>query len=155
MEKKDLKVLDLIIKQEYFDAIISGEKTQETREVKPTTIKKLLELDEEGFEVEDKDGNSIPIKYDALQLFVGYRKDRDTALVEVKDAYTVVYLDEDGQPIIMLEEEDEQGNEGTWVLQDVVYELGRVLSKQCKPKKKKSISDSHPSLMTNDAIFNR
>lgn len=137
MEKKDLKVLDLIIKQEYFDAIISGEKTQETREVKPTTIKKLLELDEEGFEVEDKDGNSVPIKYDALQLFVGYRKDRDTALVEVKDAYTVVHLDEDGQPIIMLEEEDKQGNEGTWVLQDVVYELGRVLSKQCKPKKKK------------------
>ncbi len=34
-----MKTLNLIIKQVYFDQIINGTKTQEFREVKPTTIK--------------------------------------------------------------------------------------------------------------------
>lgn len=82
-----MKILNLIIKQKYFDAIMAGRKVQEFREVRPTTIKKLLQLDEEGYEVEDEYGNAQPIKYDAIRFFVGYNKDRDSALVEVESAY--------------------------------------------------------------------
>ena len=63
-----------------------GQKVQEFREVKPTTIKKLLQLDEEGYEIVDENENAQPIKYDAIRFFVGYNADRDSALVEVKDA---------------------------------------------------------------------
>ena len=79
-----MKVLNLIIKQKYFDAILAGRKVQEFREVRPTTIKKLLQLDEEGFEIEDADGNAQPIKYDAIQFYVGYNKDRDSASKSVE-----------------------------------------------------------------------
>lgn len=63
-----MKILNLIIKQKYFDAIMAGRKVQEFREVRPTTIKKLLQLDEEGYEVEDEYGNAQPIKYDAIRF---------------------------------------------------------------------------------------
>ena len=99
-----MKVLNLIIKQEYFDEIISGEKKQEFREVKPTTVKKLIQLDEEGYEREDEYGNAIPVEYDAIKFAVGYRKDRDTALVEVKgvhsEIFTEPYMDEEGNAIL-------------------------------------------------------
>ena len=116
-----MKVLKLIIKQHWFDKILSGEKTQEFREVKPTTIKKLLELDEDGFEKEDENCNAIPIKYDAIRFFVGYAKDRDSMLVEVKDAYCEMFVDEDGELIIY------QANGQDWIAEQVVYNLGKIL----------------------------
>ena len=116
-----MKVLNLIIKQVLFDKILSGEKTQEFREVKPTTIKKLLELDEDGFEKEDENHNSIPIKYDAIRFFVGYAKDRDSMLVEVKDSYCEMFVDEDDNLIIY-----EHGGQD-WVAEQVVYNLGKIL----------------------------
>jgi hypothetical protein len=58
-----MKILNLIIKQFYFDEIIAGRKTQEFREIKPTTEKKYIEIDEEGYAVEDESGNAVPIKY--------------------------------------------------------------------------------------------
>lgn len=125
-EKKELKVLNLIIKQKYLDEIISGKKTEEYREVKPTTIKKLLQLDEDGYEIEDENGNSVPIIYDAIRFFAGYSKDRDSALVEVKDIRTEIFVDGDGNPI-EFEIDDE-----LWVAQQVVFELGKVIEKDLK-----------------------
>ena len=127
-----MKTLNLIIKQCFFDEIIKGTKKQEFREVKPTTIKKLLQLDEEGFEIEDADGNAQPIKYDALQLYVGYAKNRASALVEVKSAYCEIITDEKGEPIIYEYGRDKDGNPLTWVAEQVVYNLGKVLA--YKPK---------------------
>ena len=98
-----------------------GDSTQEFREVKPTTIKKLLELDEDGFEKEDENHNSIPIKYDAIRFFVGYAKDRDSMLVEVKDSYCEMFVDEDDNLIIY-----EHGGQD-WVAEQVVYNLGKIL----------------------------
>lgn len=86
-----MKVLSLIIKQNFFNEILKGTKTKEYREVKPTTIKKLLQLDSNGYEVVDEYGNAQPIKYDAIKFYVGYNKDRDSALVEVKDAYCEIF----------------------------------------------------------------
>lgn len=129
-EQGQLKVLNLIIKQKYFDAIMAGRKVQEFREVRPTTIKKLLELDEEGYEKEDEDGLSIPIKYDAIRFFVGYSKDRDSALVEVTETFTQYFVDEKNE---IIEWQDEKGD--YWQAQQVVYNLGRILEKDIKPKK--------------------
>ena len=122
-----MKTLNLIIKQVYFDQIINGTKTQEFREVKPTTIKKLLQLDEDGYELEDENGNAIPIHYDAIQFYVGYNKDRDSALVEVKNDYCEIFLDENNEPIIYEDGTDKDGNPLEWVAEQVVFNLGKVL----------------------------
>lgn len=73
-----MKVLTLNIKKTYFDEIISGTKTIEYRELKQTTLNKYTYLDE-------SDGKRYLRRYDALRLFVGYHKDRESALVQVSD----------------------------------------------------------------------
>lgn len=131
-----MKVLNLIIKQKYFDAILAGRKVQEFREVRPTTIKKLLQLDADGFEVEDEHGNAQPIKYDAIQFYVGYHKDRDSALVEVLGAHCEVFVDDDGNPITYEYGKDKDGNPLEWWAEQVVYDLGKVLSHNIRDKSK-------------------
>lgn len=123
-----MKVLDLIIKQKYFDAIMAGRKVQEFREVRPTTIKKYLQLDEEGFEIEDENGNAKPIEYDAIRFFVGYNPDRDTALVEVTSSYCEIFVDENNEPI-----EYEHGGQ-IWVSEQMVYNLGKILEHDIRDK---------------------
>lgn len=125
-----MKILNLIIKQVFFDQIIEGTKKQEFREVRPTTIKKLLQLDEEGYEVEDEHGNAQPIKYDAIQFYVGYNKDRDSALVEVVGAHCEIFVDDNGEPITYEHGRDKDGNPLVWVAEQVVYDLGKVLELQ-------------------------
>ena len=73
-----MKVLTLNIKKTYFDEIISGTKTIEYRELKQTTLNKYTYLAE-------SDGKRYLRRYDALRLFVGYHKDRESALVQVTD----------------------------------------------------------------------
>lgn len=73
-----MKVLTLNIKKIYFDEIMSGAKKIEYRELKQTTINRYTYLD-------DTDGKRYLRRYDALRLFVGYHKDRESALVQVKD----------------------------------------------------------------------
>ena len=94
LDLKGLKVLTLNIKKIYFDEIVSGVKKEEYREIKQTTINRYTYVDE-------ADGKRYLRRYDLLHLFVGYHKDRESAVVEVTD--TTV---EDG-----------------WV----VYHLGRVI----------------------------
>ena len=127
-EGRELKVLNLIIKQHYFDAILDGRKVQEFREVRPTTVKKLVQLDEEGYEITDDNGNGQPIKYDAIRFYVGYNKDRDTALVEVKDAYCEIFVDDDNKPITYEYGKDPKtGEPVVWVAEQVVFNLGKIL----------------------------
>ena len=73
-----MKVLTLNIKKIYFDEIMSGAKKTEYRELKQTTLNKYTCLDE-------TDGKRYLRRYDALRLFVGYNKDRESALVQVTD----------------------------------------------------------------------
>lgn len=135
--RKVMKVLNLIIKQKYFDAILAGRKVQEFREVRPTTIKKLLQLDEEGYEIEDENGNAQPIKYDAIQFYVGYNKDRDSALVEVVGSHCEIFVYENGEPITYEHGRDRDGQPLVWVAEQVVYDLGKVLSHNIREKSKK------------------
>lgn len=73
-----MKVLTLNIKKIYFDEIMSGTKKIEYRELKQTTLNKYTYLDE-------TDGKRYLRRYDALRLFVGYNKDKESALVQVTD----------------------------------------------------------------------
>lgn len=73
-----LKVLTLNIKKIYFDEIMRGEKKIEYRELKQTTLSKYTYLDE-------SDGKRYLRRYDAIRFFVGYNKDRESALVQVTD----------------------------------------------------------------------
>lgn len=73
-----MKVLNLNIKKVFFDQIIKGEKKTESRELKQTTLNKYTYIDE-------ADGKRYLRRYDALRLFVGYRKDRESALIQVID----------------------------------------------------------------------
>lgn len=73
-----LKVLTLIIKDVFYKQILDGTKTIEYRELKQSTMNKYTYVDE-------ADGKRYLRRYDALRLFVGYNKDRHSALVEVKD----------------------------------------------------------------------
>lgn len=101
--------LYMTIKQVYFDQIIAGTKTEEYREIKPTTYKKYLEVAENGETFYDMNVflEEDFAKYDPawglniynngvcpmiakqnlfyLDLAVGYNKVRDTAKVQVVD----------------------------------------------------------------------
>ena len=117
-----MEILNLIIKQKFFDEIMSGKKRQEYREIRPNTQKKYCQLDADGFCVE-VNGELQPKHYDAIRFFVGYKKDRASALVEVKDAKIELFEDENHNLI----EYKYQGE--TYLAAQVVYDLGRVIEK--------------------------
>jgi len=71
------KILTLNIKEIYFKEIIAGTKKEEYRKLKPSTINKYTFIEE---------GKRWLKKYDAIRFYVGYHKDRESALVEVTDA---------------------------------------------------------------------
>ena len=85
-----LKVLTLNIKDVYFQEIVKGYKKQEFREIKPTTINKYTYID-------PKDGKRWLKHYDVIRFYVGYQRDRESALVEVlniefdRDANMIIY----------------------------------------------------------------
>lgn len=71
-----LRVLSLNIKEVYFKEIIKGTKTTEYRELKQTTLNRHTYIDQ-------ADGKRYLRPYDVIRFYVGYHKDRDSALVEV------------------------------------------------------------------------
>ena len=115
-----MRTLNLSIRQKYLEAIKDGRKVQEFREIRPNNIKKYLQLDAEGFEIEDEIANAIPITYDAI-LFTS-KETGDTALVEVKAARSEIMLDENQQVI------EYEYNGQLWVVERVVYDLGRIIN---------------------------
>lgn len=141
-----MKVLNLIIKQKYFDEILAGTKTEEFREVRPTTFKKYLRYMVDGEEFEDLDdvpdeprfnqylderGFDVnPIAYDALRLYVGYNKNRDSMLVEVTSVVLEHFVDEENNPIYY----EYKGNE--YVMSQMVYGLGKIIETDIHPKKR-------------------
>lgn len=117
-----MEILNLIIKQKYFDEILAGTKKQEFREIRPSTQKKYCEIDDEGY-CKVEDGLFIPRHYDAIRFYVGYNKNRDSALVEVKKAEIELFVDENDEYILM-----KQNGEEYYAAQ-VVYDLGEILEK--------------------------
>lgn len=73
-----LKVLTLNIKKEYFDDIMKGDKDEEYRELKQTTMNKYTYI-------EESDGKRHLKWYDVIRFYVGYHRDRESALVQITD----------------------------------------------------------------------
>lgn len=150
-----MKVLTLSIKREWFDKILSGEKTHEYREVNPRSGGKYIGYTLNGKPVPfNYDGNvtdddvlGIDIKrYDAIKFLTGaYTGKRPWALVEIKDSVHQYAYDEDG--IIHYEDssvtyegngvqlfyEVYDGEIDTWLVQRMDYTLGNVLDKDLNP----------------------
>lgn len=133
----NMKILNLIIKQKYFDAIMQGRKVQEFREVRPTNGKRLVKFLCNGNEYaydeelpEDGEIDIEPIKYDAIRFYVGYNKDRDSALVEITDAYFQFIVNEFDEQIFY----EYKGAE--YFAGQVVYDLGKIIEKDIKVKTK-------------------
>lgn len=155
LQKEGKAVLSLIIKQQYFNEILSGEKKQEFREIKPSTEKKYIIFEEDGYPREDEDGNCVPIHYDYLLLYVGYNADRDSMLIECTGAHCECILDEEGEPLFYFindktkkeafpttydPETGEGYDENDQKMEDVVqyfveqitYDLGKIVAKKVK-----------------------
>lgn len=75
---RGLSILSLSIKRMYFDAIVSGEKRSEYRQLKQTNLNKYTYVDA-------ADGKRYLRRYDALRLTVGHRREGESALVQVVD----------------------------------------------------------------------
>ena len=73
-----LKVLTLNILKRQFDEIMNGTKKTVSRELKQSALNKLTYVD-------DADGKRYLRRYDALRLYVGCRKNGESALVQVVD----------------------------------------------------------------------
>lgn len=124
-----MKILDLIIKKEYFDKIIKGEKTVEHREIRAKTAYRYIEYIDEAGNVYKKDTDVpedvtvdvFPVQYDAIRFLVGYNKDRESALVEVKKAEIVIITDKQDNEVIY----EYQGREYVEAVMD--YHLGRII----------------------------
>jgi hypothetical protein len=126
-----MRELSLIIKQKWFDEIVAGTKKVETRELRANIAHRYIEyVDDATGKVYKKDTDipednetayARPIKYDALRLYVGYNKDRDSCLVEVTGAEIVTLVDEEDNEIVY----EYQGRE--YVAALIEYQLGRVL----------------------------
>ena len=128
-----MKILNLIIKQRFFDEILAGTKPKEYREIRPTMSKKYVYYVCDGKAYDDPDAlpddgevDVMPIEYDAIRFFVGYNKDRDSALVEVKGATIELFADENGNDIVY----EYKGKE--YIAAQMVYDLGAVIEKNVK-----------------------
>lgn len=134
-----MKVLNLIIKQKWFDEILAGRKTEEYREVRPTTLKKYLRYLVDGVEYDTLDhpdlrGRDVSfdlsvIKYDAIRFYVGYNTNRDSMLIEVKDAFLTLFVDDNGEDITY------EHNGVTYIASEMTYVLGNILEKNVHSKK--------------------
>jgi hypothetical protein len=116
-----MEIPTLIIKQNFFDEIISGKKIKEFREIRPNTQKKYCDLDEEGY-CKEKDGVLQPRKYDAIRFYAGYNRNRATALVEINKTDIELLVDESNN-FIEYEHDGEK-----YLAAQVVYSLGKILS---------------------------
>lgn len=149
--------LYLTIKQIFFDEIISGEKTEEYREIKDTTYKKYLAMNEDGslpidesviFDEEGLDkyfiyawNNGVfpftPKNIQYLDLAVGYNKERDTARVEVIGYHFDPMKGRNGEIVRLAEDKDgnivpdPEGDQTFWVM---TFKLGKVI--ECHRAKK-------------------
>ena len=85
-------VLKLVVKKKWFDMIVSGEKTEEYREIKPYWIDKLVNQDADsgfiGYANEDLNINSEDFPFTHVLFFHGYSKNRKSIEKEI-DSITI------------------------------------------------------------------
>lgn len=126
------KVLTLQIDRECFRAILSGEQKIEHRYVYPRNARQYVffECDGKTYQHQDnipdngKDILVVPVKYDALYLINGRRKDAPRMMVEVEDAEFYILTDEDGKDLTFMQGDAE------YLASQVWYHLGNIVFKE-------------------------
>lgn len=120
--KKTHSVLNLQIKQKYLDLIAQGSKIQEFREIRPTTEKKYLEFDGEGYPLEEPDKFLVvyePLECDAekdggntVLVYVGEdgEEKRLPLLKKTIGDEEVEYVDYNGEECEVVKALDKKGN---------------------------------------------
>lgn len=115
-----MKILTLQIKKPYLDAILSGEKTEEYREVRPKNVEKYLIGNIEANSNEPID----IVQYDAIRFFNGYATNRPEVLIEIKETFIDFIVDENEEDIIY----EEDGVE--YLTVQMTYVLGKVIERK-------------------------
>lgn len=108
----------------------NGKQDVEHRYVYPSNVSRYVYFRHDGKEYkrqedipdDDKEIEVIPIKYDALYLINGRRKDAPRLTVEVKSAEYVIFADEEGNDLTKIE------NGVEYLISQVWYHLGKVIS---------------------------
>lgn len=108
--------LQLIITKDNLNLILSGEKLQEVREIRPNTAKKYCDFERNGDLKGLKD-------FKSLTLHAGYAKNRPSVTVEVKNSFIEVLQDEDGKDLLYEHEGEE------YIYCYAVYDLGKIVSR--------------------------
>lgn len=133
-----MKVLTLSIKREWFNKILSGEKTHEYREVNPRSGSKYIYYRNNGKAYEMKDLGLIPDddspielavkEYDAIKFLTGaYSGKRPWMIVEIKKAGCIVLTDEEGKDV------EYEWNGLTYLAKQMDYTLGKIIDKNLNP----------------------
>ena len=127
-----MKILQLILRKEPFDEILSGEKKNEVRELRPNAYcsRYIVYKCDDGktYKTADQmpeglEGDPVVVEYDAIQFYHGYETDRRGMLVEVKDAQIFLITDDNDENIIL----EENGKE--YYQAEIEYSLGKILNK--------------------------
>ena len=130
-----MKVLTLSIRQKWFDEIISGKKTQEYREIRPSNSSKYICYVLNGKEYKNPDDmptedeepgevTLLAVKYDAIKFLTGeYKGKRPYAIIELRSSEIQILTDENDQEI----ELEEKGVK--YIAAQMVYNLGKVIEK--------------------------
>lgn len=86
--KKDHKILNLQMKQEFLTEIMNGTKKQEFREIKPTTESKYIIRDAEGYAVEDEN------------RYIEVEEPIEVEIRKIENGYGVVYNGDNGEEVL-------------------------------------------------------
>lgn len=115
-----MKRLTLQIDRPCFKDILNGVQKVEHRYIYPSNANKYVIQTE----MPNGDLNIECVKYDALYLINGRRKDAPRLLVEVERAEFVIFTDKEGNDLFYTENGEE------YLVCQVHYYLGRVLSSE-------------------------
>ncbi len=130
-----MKTLTLSIKQIYFNQILDGIKTIESRDVKPSGDSKYVYYTDLKSKREFKTWREIPadvgdieinpVSYDAIKLYTGaYKGKRPSLTVEVLGAEVFFLVNEKNEQLYI----EEDGIEFPAIMID--YRLGAILNSQ-------------------------
>ena len=108
-----MEILKLTTKQNTLDALREGMLKDYAREIRPNTMAKYCELDDEGYCV-DVDGVLQPRHYDVVQFSCGH----EACAFKIDSARIELFEDEQGD-LITYEENGEE-----YIAAQVVYVLG-------------------------------
>lgn len=125
-----MNVLTLQIDKECFKDILNGKQKVEHRYVYPSNVARYVYFNHDGKSYkrqddipdDDKDIEVVPIKYDALYLINGRRKDAPRLTVEVESVEYIILSDENGNDVTF----EENGQE--YLVSQVWYHLGKILN---------------------------